>query len=58
MRTPSSGPRSSSLIVTKGRKNTDPLSFNFTDSCIQSNLCFVGIHIGQDRSSINASLAK
>jgi hypothetical protein len=42
----------------EGGKITDPLSLNITDSCIQSNLCSVGICIGQDSSSIDESIGK
>jgi hypothetical protein len=38
--------------------NPDPLSLNISDSCIQTNLSSVGIHLGQDSVNTNASLQK
>jgi hypothetical protein len=40
----------------EGDNNPDPLSLNISDSCIQINLSSVGIHLGQDNISMNASL--
>jgi hypothetical protein len=40
----------------EGDNNPDPLSLNISDSCIQTNLSSVGIHLGQDSVSMNASL--
>jgi hypothetical protein len=41
----------------EGDKLPDHLTLSFTDSCIQTNLGAVGILIGQNRGSIDASVA-
>jgi hypothetical protein len=42
----------------EGDKDTDPLNFNLSDLCIESNLCSVGISLGHGKCSINESISK
>jgi hypothetical protein len=41
----------------EGENISGPLSINITDSCICSNLSCVGISIGQEKDSVDASIA-
>jgi hypothetical protein len=57
MKTPSSVLQNLSLNVMKVKIFFNPLNINISDSCICSNLSCARISIGQEKDSIDASIA-